>query len=53
MGQAGGSPTKPQSYRERRNQMNDELLTMVEREVLGWAGVSKETAKGGQGRGRF
>ncbi len=33
--------------------MNDELLTMVEREVLGWPGVSKETAKGGQGRGGF
>ena len=33
--------------------MNDELLTMVEREVLGWPGVSKETAKGGQGQGGF
>ncbi len=31
--------------------MNDELLTMVEREVLSWPGVSKETAGGG-GRGQ-
>jgi luciferase-like monooxygenase len=31
--------------------MNDELLTMVEREVLSWPGVSKETAEGG-GRGQ-
>ena len=29
--------------------MNDRLLTMVEREVRGWPGVSKETAKGSQG----
>src|SRR5918992_4787466 len=34
--------------------MNDELLlTMVEREVLSWPGVSKETHKGGRGRGGF
>jgi hypothetical protein len=33
--------------------MNDELLAMVEREVLDWPGVSKETAKGGQGQGGF
>jgi hypothetical protein len=30
--------------------MNDELLEMVEREVLGWPGVSKD--RGGSGRGR-
>ena len=33
--------------------MNDELLTMVEREVLRWPGVSKETHWGGQGKGGF
>ncbi len=33
--------------------MNDELLEMVEREVLGWSGVSKETGGGGAGRGGF
>lgn len=34
--------------------MNDELLlTMVEREVLRWPGVSKETHKGGPGQGGF
>src|ERR671914_2896867 len=34
--------------------MNDELLlTMVEREVLSWPGVSKETHSGGRGQGRF
>ena len=33
--------------------MNDELLTMVEREVLRWPGVSKETHRGGQGKGGF
>ena len=33
--------------------MNDELLASFEREVLGWPGVSKETAKGGQGQGGF
>ena len=31
--------------------MNDELLEMVEREVLSWPGISKETAGGG-GRGQ-
>jgi len=31
--------------------MNDELLEMVEREVLDWPGVSKETHEGGRGRG--
>jgi len=31
--------------------MNDELLTMVEREVLGWPGVSKHTGGGGRGQG--
>ena len=33
--------------------MNDELLTMVEREVLGWSGISKETGRGGPGQGGF
>ena len=33
--------------------MNDELLTMVEREVLSWPGVSKETGGGGRGQGWF
>ncbi len=33
--------------------MNDELLAMVEREVLSWPGVSKETGGGGAGRGGF
>ena len=33
--------------------MNDELLTMVEREVLDWPGVSKETHRGGPGQGGF
>lgn len=33
--------------------MNDELLTMVEREVLGWPGVSKEIHRGGSGQGGF
>jgi len=33
--------------------MNEELPAMVGREVLGWPGVSKETAKGGQGQGGF
>ncbi len=31
--------------------MNDDLLEMVEREVLSWPGISKETAGGG-GRGQ-
>ena len=33
--------------------MNAEQLTMVERELLGWPGVSKETHRGGQGQGGF
>jgi hypothetical protein len=33
--------------------MNDELLEMVEREVLGWPGVSKESGGGGRGQGGF
>ena len=32
--------------------MNDDLLEMIEREVLSWPGVSKETGVGGSGRGR-
>jgi Luciferase len=37
----------------RRNHVNDELLASIEREVLGWPGVSKETGRGGLGQGRF
>ena len=33
--------------------MKGELLTMVEREVLGWPGVSKQTGGGGRGQGGF
>ena len=33
--------------------MNDELLTLVERKVLSWPGVSKETHRGGPGQGGF
>jgi hypothetical protein len=33
--------------------MTDELVTMVERELLGWPGVSKVTMQGGQGQGGF
>ena len=33
--------------------MNGELLAMVERDVLDWPGVSKETHRGGPGQGRF
>ena len=33
--------------------MNDELLEMIEREVLEWPGVSKETHGGGRGQGGF
>jgi len=40
-GPTSNSPTKPQGSRDRRNHMNDELLTMIEREVLGCPGVSK------------
>jgi hypothetical protein len=38
---------------KRRNNMNDELLALIEREVLGWPGVSKETQRGGPGQGGF
>jgi Family of unknown function (DUF5519) len=33
--------------------MKDKLLEMVEHEVLGWPGVSKQTGGGGRGRGGF
>ncbi len=33
--------------------MNEETLTMVEREVLSWPGVSKETSGGGRSRDGF
>ncbi len=33
--------------------MKGELLEMVEREVLGWPGVSKERGGGGRGQGGF
>lgn len=33
--------------------MNDELSARIEREVLGWPGVSKETGGGGPGQGGF
>lgn len=33
--------------------MHDELLASIEREVLGWPGVSKETGRGGPGQGGF
>ena len=33
--------------------MNNELLAMVERDVLDWPGVSKETHRGGPGQGGF
>ncbi|MDQ3943421.1 MAG: DUF5519 family protein [Actinomycetota bacterium] len=33
--------------------MNDELLASIEREVLGWPGVSKQTHRGGPGQGGF
>jgi hypothetical protein len=33
----------------RRNNMNEELLTMVEREVLGWDGVFKKRDEDGLG----
>jgi hypothetical protein len=42
------------SLAERRNRMsNEELLASVEREVLGWPGVSKVTHPGGAGQGGF
>jgi hypothetical protein len=43
---AQGRPAK-------ENQMNGELLAMIERELLGWPGVRKETHGGGAGRGGF
>ena len=33
--------------------MNEELLKRIEREVLDWPGVSKETHRGGPGQGGF
>ena len=33
--------------------MNEELLRLIEREVLDWPGVSKETHRGGASRGGF
>ena len=33
--------------------MNDELLALIGRELLGWPGVSKETHRGGPGQGGF
>jgi hypothetical protein len=33
--------------------MNAQLLTSIERELLGWPGVSKEEFVGGRGRGGF
>jgi hypothetical protein len=33
--------------------MNEELRASIDREVMGWLGVSKETAGGGRGRGGF
>ena len=33
--------------------MNSELSAQIEREVLGWPGVSKETGGGGPGQGGF
>ena len=33
--------------------MNDELLASIEREVLGWPGVSKEAGGGGPGQAGF
>ena len=33
--------------------MNDELVAQIERELLGWPGVSKESGGGGSGRGGF
>ena len=33
--------------------MNEELLKLIEREVLDWPGVGKETHRGGPGQGGF
>lgn len=33
--------------------VNDELVRAIEREVLSWPGVTKETGEGGPGRGGF
>ena len=33
--------------------MNDELLALIGRELLGWPGVSKKTYRGGRGQGGF
>ena len=38
-----------QRFRRRRKQTNDGLLALIEREVLGWPGVSKETHRGSRG----
>jgi Family of unknown function (DUF5519) len=46
-------PTGASSNPQRRNHMKGELLTMVEREVLGWPGVSKQRGGGGRGQGGF
>ena len=44
---------KPQRSHERRNGMDHELLASIEREVLGWPGVSKEKYRGGRGHGGY
>jgi luciferase-like monooxygenase len=36
----------PKNDRARRNEMNEELLESIEREVLGWPGVSKQKGRG-------
>jgi hypothetical protein len=33
--------------------MNDDLLASIEREILGWPGMSKATGSGGPGQGGF
>lgn len=37
----------PHTNEERRNRMRRELLAQIEREVLGWPGVTKEESGGG------
>jgi hypothetical protein len=37
----------------KKNHMNDEPLEMIEREVLSWPGVSKDTGGGVRGQGGF